>query len=264
MGVQNRFFGDVGFRDRHADFTITRLEHPHGRRLPVHGHERAYFSVLARGGYAERFGRAEVVCRERAAWFHPPGIVHRDEIAEGGASFLVVEIGEALWRRANAESRIAGSRHDLRGGELALAARRLDRECRDPHRASPLVVEGLVLEMLGIVARRAPRDAEPPWLARVVERLNAEAGRRVTLEALARDEGVHPVRLARTFRRRLGVGVGEYVRAIRVRHVEERLATTIPLADLALAAGFVDQSHMTREFRRVTGRTPGAIRRERR
>jgi AraC family transcriptional regulator len=33
-----------------------------------------------------------------------------------------------------------------------------------------------------------------------------------------------------------------------------------PLSEVALGAGFYDQSHMTRVFRRVTGRTPGACR----
>lgn len=260
MGIPSGFYGEVGFRERRPDFTLTRLEHARGRRLPTHAHERAYFSLLWRGGYAERFGRTQVVCSARAAWFHPPGIVHRDEIAAGGASFLVVEIGDALYRRALAEGPIAGSRHDLRGGELALAAARLSRECRDAAHASPLVIEGLVLEMLGIVARPARGEAEAPWLTRVLDRLRQDPAPRVTVAELARHEGVHPVRLARAFRRRLGVGVGEYVRALRVRQVEERLADDVPLADLALAAGFVDQSHMTREFKRVTGQTPGAVR----
>ena len=256
----HRFYGDVGYREAHPDFTITRLEHPRGRRLPVHGHARAFFTLLSRGGYAERYGRTRVICRERAAWFHPPGIVHRDEIAEGGASFLVIEIGETLYRRALTAGPIAGSRHDLRGGELTLAAQRLARECRDPRRASALVVEGLVLEMLGIVARPARREGEPAWLTSVIERLNDDPARHVTVAALARDEGVHPVRLARAFRRRLGVGIGEYLRAQRVRRVESGLKGDAPLAELALAAGFVDQSHMTREFKRVTGRTPGELR----
>jgi AraC-like DNA-binding protein len=34
----------------------------------------------------------------------------------------------------------------------------------------------------------------------------------------------------------------------------------MPLSDVALAAGFADQSHLTRIFKRVTGMTPGAFR----
>ena len=119
-----------------------------------------------------------------------------------------------------------------------------------------------MLEMLGLVTRtRGEERHDPPWLAAVVERLHDELAGRHTIAALARDAGIHPVRLARTFRRRIGMGIGDYLQALRVRHIEERIGDPdLPLADLALEAGFVDQSHMTRVFRRVTGLTPGVAR----
>jgi AraC family transcriptional regulator len=258
-----RFFGSIRTREDHPGFSITHLRHERGARLPVHSHERAYFCLVRSGGYAESFGGTQVTYSARSVLFHPPGITHRDEIAPGGASFLIVEIGDELWRHAREHAPLGGSRQDLRGGELAHAAWRLDRECTDRGSASALVIEGLVLEMLGILARpgRGSGGHEPPWLAAVVERLHARPGESVTLRALASEVGVHPTRLSRGFRRRLGMGVGEYVRAMRVRWVEERLDDPdAELADLAVAAGFVDQSHMTRVFRRITGRTPGAAR----
>jgi AraC family transcriptional regulator len=233
--------------------------------LPIHGHERAYFSLLRRGGYGERYGPTEVRYRPRTVHFHPPGIVHQDEIAPGGASFLIVEIADPLLRRVTVETGPAQSCQDLRGGELSQTALRLAREYEDPARRSPLVMEGLVLELLAIAGRLARRaeTGEPPWLRRVIDRLHAELDRRLTLEDLAREEDVHPVRLARVFRKRMGCSVGEYVQELRVRWIEERLGHG-DLAQLAVEAGFVDQSHMTRVFRRLTGRTPGSVRQERR
>lgn len=258
-----RWFGDVRARHDHGGFAITRLRHERGRHLPRHGHEHAYFCLVVRGGYAERFGSVAMRYGPRAVLFHPPGIVHRDEIAPGGASFLLVEIGADLSRRAGVGRPIVASRQDLRGGELAQAASRLEREHRDPARRSPLVIEGLVLEMLGIATRELPpREDRAPWLDAVVERLHAELGRSHTMASLAQDAGVAPVRLARAFRRRFGRGVGEYLRELRVRWVEERLGEPdVGIADLALAAGFADQSHLTRVFRSHTGTTPAARRR---
>jgi AraC family transcriptional regulator len=52
------------------------------------------------------------------------------------------------------------------------------------------------------------------------------------------------------------------VRELRVRFLLERLAASdLPLVELALAAGFSDQSHCTREFKKATGMTPAAYRR---
>ena len=258
------FYGSVSARDEYAGFALTRLVHSRGIHLPLHSHAHAYFTLLRSGGYWESFGRTQVTYPVRSVHFHRPGIIHRDVIAPGGASFLVVEIGEDLLRRAVHDLPLPAGRWDDHGGELAQAAWRLERECFDPERRSPLVLEGLVLEMLGLVPRAPDNDAKKPaWLAQVIERLHDHLDQRVTLQQLAREAGVHPVRLARAFRRHVGVGVGEYVRAERVRWIEERLAHgDEELAQLALDAGFVDQSHMTRAFRRVTGRTPGEVRAE--
>jgi AraC family transcriptional regulator len=71
---------------------------------------------------------------------------------------------------------------------------------------------------------------------------------------------VHSVHLARQFKRTFGWTVGDYVRRLRVEFVCQQLETGKPLAELALRAGFSDQSHLTRIFKRFTGQTPGEYR----
>ena len=56
--------------------------------------------------------------------------------------------------------------------------------------------------------------------------------------------------------------LGSYVRNLRLEWVAARLLSSEePLASLALAAGFADQSHLTRAFKRYSGLTPRAYRR---
>jgi AraC family transcriptional regulator len=56
--------------------------------------------------------------------------------------------------------------------------------------------------------------------------------------------------------------VGEYVRRLRVEYACRQFARTgAPLVDIALAAGFCEQSQLTRTFKRVTGFTPAEYRR---
>ena len=72
---------------------------------------------------------------------------------------------------------------------------------------------------------------------------------------------VHPVLLARAFRTYFGTSPGRYLRRLRLDWAAaELLATQRRLADIALQAGFADQSHFTRAFRRHTGLTPGQYR----
>ena len=73
--------------------------------------------------------------------------------------------------------------------------------------------------------------------------------------------GVHPAHLARCFKREYGQTVGEYARALRLEWAAEQLALDdASLAEIALGAGFADQSHFTRAFRQHAGVTPGRYR----
>jgi AraC family transcriptional regulator len=57
--------------------------------------------------------------------------------------------------------------------------------------------------------------------------------------------------------------VGEYLRRLRIDRAAEQLVWgDLPLAEIAIAAGFSDQSHFSNVFRRRTGISPSAFRRE--
>lgn len=64
-----------------------------------------------------------------------------------------------------------------------------------------------------------------------------------------------------TFQRCFGCAPGEYMRRLRVDHARRTLERGLdPLSEVALDAGFSDQSHLTRLFRRYLGTTPGSYR----
>jgi AraC family transcriptional regulator len=69
----------------------------------------------------------------------------------------------------------------------------------------------------------------------------------------------------RLSRRAFGESLGSYQRRLRVRLACERLRdSSLSLAAIALDAGFTDQSHFTRVFKRLIGATPAVFRREHR
>jgi AraC family transcriptional regulator len=81
------------------------------------------------------------------------------------------------------------------------------------------------------------------------------------VQDIANVVGVHPFHLSRVFRTVHRQTIGEYVQRLRVSYACKQLAVPeIDLAEVALAAGFADQSHFTRVFKNVTGITPGVYR----
>src|SRR5438309_1537917 len=76
-----------------------------------------------------------------------------------------------------------------------------------------------------------------------------------------RAPGRHLAHVARVFRAFKNCTLGEYVRALRIKHAAQRMARTdASLAEIAAATGFSDQSHFSRTFKRQTGLLPSEFR----
>ena len=130
--------------------------------------------------------------------------------------------------------------------------------------ASPLAIEGLIFEILAEAVRSRVSTSEkksPRWLEQVRDFLHANFSESIVLENVARIADVHPVHLARVFRRQTGGTIGEYVRRLRVEFACRRISVSNDsLIEIALAAGFTDQSHFARTFKNHLGVTPGEYR----
>ena len=165
--------------------------------------------------------------------------------------------------RLGSSGSVLAERRSVRDAGLATLAWRLRGELRRTDTAAPLAIEGLVLEIVAGAARERElrvSGGAPRWLAAARDCLH-DATWTGGLGELASEVGVHPVTLARGFRRAYGCSVGEYLRLVRVSRAARRMAETDDsLAEIALAAGFADQSHFTKVFRRSTGVAPSVFR----
>jgi len=248
---------------------VTDIVFPPNLTLPSHYHLRACFALILEGSVDKTFRMGSYPSPAATLVTMPPEERHADRFERGGARLLVIEPAdtgdELLLPCAGVLDRI----HHYQDAALERLAWRAARELALPDAVSPLVIEGLALEMLALAARRASgppaRRRPPPWLTAAEEFLRANALQTINLRQVAAASGVHPVHLARTFRQVYGVTPGQYVRALRLDWAAAQLAAPSPaaeatLASLAQQAGFSDQSHFTRAFKRHTGRTPAQYR----
>jgi AraC family transcriptional regulator len=101
----------------------------------------------------------------------------------------------------------------------------------------------------------------PQWLERVRNILEQRFAEPFKLSEIAAEAGVHPVHLAREFRKHYGASVGEYLRRVRIEYAcRELMGSNVAVTNIAFAAGFADQSHFSRTFKRLCGTTPGRYR----
>ena len=126
---------------------------------------------------------------------------------------------------------------------------------------TPVAVEGLALELTALAGRsRFPARADK-WVERARALLLERFRESVRPGEIADELGVHRAHLARVFRARYGESLGEFTRRLRLQWAAQELATAdLPLAVLAVEAGFCDQSHFTRAFGRQYGVTPARFR----
>lgn len=100
-----------------------------------------------------------------------------------------------------------------------------------------------------------PRDRQVALRLRDDIRAHAAEGR--TMRDLEQAHGLDRFTICRLFRRHFGVGPKQYLLQRRVMTARSLMARGKTLADAACAAGFADQSHMTRHFIKTVGTSPG-------
>ena len=244
-------------------FLITDERYAPRQLIHRHDHEHASFCVVLAGAYDETFGRKTRRLEPGRSVIHPAGEHHAERHDPVAARVLVIEVdAERLATIRSATSILDGPLDFVDRGIVSLAGR-LMAEAKNTDGASNLAVESVVLEMLARADRsNTPETRRPAWLSRVRDYLDAHGHSGPSLDGLAAIAAVHPVHLARSFRLAFGCTIGGYVRRMQVERtivLLQRLDLT--LSQVALEAGFGDQSHLTRLFRRQTGTTPGAWRR---
>ncbi|MGA9354668.1 MAG: AraC family transcriptional regulator [Terriglobales bacterium] len=265
------FYGAIRGKRELCGAIFTDLLHESARKLPSHSHELPFFGLVMDGQYGERYGREQTFFTPFTIMFRPAGIPHQDEIGPRGVKFFEIELRPS-WRKRLDEcsGTLDRAYADCAGGQALWLGLKLYRELHSGV-ADELATESLLGELLACVGcqpregstDRSPEGskARPAWLGRVLDKIGAEYNERLTLDQLSAEAGVHPVHLSRVFRRWHGQGVGEFIHRLRIRAACERLLQLeMPIAEIGLAAGFADQSHFTRSFRRVTGISPARFR----
>ena len=97
----------------------------------------------------------------------------------------------------------------------------------------------------------------PRVLRRVREHIDAHIEKRISVEALARLANLSVCYFVRAFKQSVGITPHDYLIRRRVERTMELLSSTdMPLSEIALAAGFADQSHCARRFRQHVGMSP--------
>jgi len=253
--TRTEFWGAGPARRETSDFSFHLLAaNPPEDEVQTHTHEEAHFVLVLSGGYMSSAKHAPTVSNTPLLVFNPAGTTHRDRFLGGRGTFLAVSGGIDTCGHGYATT--------VPDPYALLTARRIAADFQH-HQLTLLQLEGSAQQL---VAACSPLSGDesgrakqaPGWLKTAFEMIFTSDDPELSVAQVAAYAGVHPVHLARVFRRYLHCTPGDYLRGRRLERAAAAIgAGTASLADAACGAGFVDQAHLTRSFRNSFGMTPG-------
>lgn len=246
------FHGVETVVSRSSGLRVFRVEHPPGQRIEDHAHDWPCLTLYRCGSYFEQGEGLSINISGPAAVYHPAGRAHSNEVGPHGLDTVSIIFDPAALGLRTAYPMTQGG-HWIGGtvGRLASSSA-IELTSGDADGV------GIIAAFFDAVSLASPTGVAPPWLDRLEIAISAGITSTGNLAAVV---GRHPAWVARAYLH----ATGESIEAsIRRRRAERALllvrSTDRGFAAIAADAGFCDQSHMVRTFRRLLGRTPSEIR----
>lgn len=232
----------------------------HGERAAtdtLHYHDRAHLSFVLSGGVIDkRRGSVSEKTAGDLMFFHA-GESHASVYRGFPVRNINLELDDAFFA-ASGVSELAFGEGLKRNISTRSTLLRITREIATNDSLSPLSLGLLVSELADDGTLMQTR---PVWLNSVIDLLNDNWDVEISVADLAAAAKVHPKTVSKGFGRFVGMSVGDYRRRLRIeRSIPMIRDRGIPLTDVALACGFYDQSHFTRNFKQLTGYLPRQFR----
>lgn len=239
--------------------------------FPRHAHEGFAIGAITAGagGYRCR-GETMVLPRGTLSLMNPEE-PHTGHAAAGQVRYKMLYVSETALRAILGLRRLHGfTRIDPRddGHRLTRALTRLAACLNDPAMTDRDLATGEALHTalsLALCTHGRAVLRPPGHEPAVIRRLRAQihegvaCGDDLSLARLSAEAGLAPSYLIRSTARATGLTPHGLVLRARLDHARHLLLSGTPAVQAALAAGFCDQSHLIRQFRRHYGVTPGAL-----
>lgn len=231
-------------------------------RQNTHKHDELHLSIIVQGVIQETVGTRSVTMGPLTVMSKDPGLAHANEYGPAGATVAQLSLPATSLAVLTGDSGVGewhvSPRMDVARPYLRLIRRAADATCEfavnDPD----------VIDLLaGLIARPRTAPRRPPaWLAQHIDHIRWAWSPGMTVSSMAHAAAVHPVYLARVTRWSYGASLSALLREGRLRWaVTAVMNGRSSLSEIAHAAGFADQAHLSRNVASQLGLPPSRLRR---
>lgn len=236
---------------------------------PRHSHDYYVISLIERGRQSFTHKATKYRTPPGGLILINPGVVHTGEAADE-LGFELRALYPSLALMETAAYELTGRRALPFFKEVLVEHRWATNRVSSLHRA---ILEGagalesdsrLLWMMTQLIKRYADTGSregalgeEKRALRQVRNYIEEHFAENVTLRTLAQHVSLSPYYLLRAFHAEVGMPPYAYLESVRIRHTQRLIKAGMPLAEVAAEVGFSSQSHMTRQFKKIIGVTPG-------
>lgn len=236
-----------------------------------HMHEEFALGVIEKGALGFFYRGENLVASPRSINLCNPGEVHtgHSAVREGWTYRMFYLHPDWLTKLASQAAGKTVTMPFFRAGVIfdTTLADRLDQLHRalEESNNNALEQESLFISTMTQMVLRHTDEAPPlPLIGKethrvkkIKEYLEAHHRENISIEHLTRVAWLSQFHLIRVFQHEVGIPPHVYLTQVRIKHAKKLLAAGHPIAQVAVETGFVDQSHLHRQFKRITGITPG-------
>jgi AraC family transcriptional regulator len=220
-------------------------------------HKNSSFTFVLNGGWVETRECHAHECKAGDVLFYDKGIIHKNSQYLDDSRHFNLELSEQWLRHYDVPFNPGHSAFVLKKCDIKFLFIQLYREFLDRDRASALSLSRILLQIIGHVSHELNERKKPAWVPEIRELLVANWSDNFSLHEIAATINIHPVTISKNFTRYFGCTLGEFIRKYRIEKALTLIRTTDrSLTDIALTCGFADQSHFTRNFKKLTGSLP--------
>jgi AraC family transcriptional regulator len=250
-----RYFGETRATSLIGDAGLTITDYV-AQEQPWHTHENPTFFVNLRGHHRDALPNGSFDQPVLSIVYHPAGVRHRSTVGPEGMTGLNIEL-PPLWLAAHEIERAnLGPERLVRNHDASCVAIKL----LDAMVACNLLdTDNALVDFAASVSNDPGYCESPAWMHKAIELTENLAAESLTIRQISEQVGVHPVHLARVFRKAYGMSFCSYLQRGRLRYATSLLLQGMSAGEAAIEAGFGDQFYMSRCFRRQFGFTPRRV-----
>jgi AraC family transcriptional regulator len=245
------------------DFDIAETYYAPLTKLSSHEHDFTYLSLVLYGGFEESVGRNTEVAQSASVVVMPRGVAHCEHIGPLGTRSITITLKSPFSNPAARGARPLEKWQWFHGGPVARLMLQACREWLLADDLTELAMYELLLQFPEAIngERNERTGSMRRHVARALEILHSGHSSSLRLGKLAAGLGTDAAYLARAFRQRMGCTMSQYRRRLWVHEAAHLLSSARnSLSEVAMSAGFADQSHLCRVFKAELGVTPQTYR----